>query len=806
MKQLNRPPLNRSLRVNFNRVIAWFIRPRRWVDTAVQALLVVTVFCVFVPLTPQMPSNSLDGSWLFAVNEAVAKGARFGTDLVFTYGPYAAAGTGNYHPGTDQLMLAGSAFLALCYSLGCWILMRGRPWPWVLFYSLAMAATLAFARDVLYLSMVLLMALATKRWVEAAPTERRSGPLAMVALLMSSFGLLPLVKGTFLAFGSAVCVVCVLYFLSIQKVRAAAICVVTPVISMPFFWLLAGQSVADLPAYLLSMLPIVSGYTEAMALPGRQSDFWNYLIAATALLLYLLIQKACAGRAKIFLLVLFALFLFIVFKSGFVRHDAHVFTAASGLLLAALLMACVVQTRWMIPLSGLMILSFVNILHGYTPVVDTLLRAGHSTYASAWNGLSKRTADAGWPRKDFDAAVLTIKKSAAIALLPGTTDIYSFDQSQLIASGNTWNQRPVLQSYSAYTPELAEINRQHLLGPKAPDNILFRLQAIDLRFPTLDDGPSWPVLLAAYQPVDRINETVYLRRRPATAAQVTLVDLQTATHALGSPVPVPQNSQPLFVEMDIQRGWFGKLVALLFKPSRLEIQLELERGERKTFRLIAGMAQSPFLLSPLVEDSTEFGLLFSGGAHLQGKRVKSFSVQPVDGPSWFWNDTYVVTFRQVQTPPALTDSAALRLFDTWVDDAGTRSVTATAPCQASVDVVNGAAPAAAQFAGSASLRVSGWLASQMEPAAVPDAVLLVLRDAAGVPRFAKTNRTPRPDVAAHFKQPALAQSGYTATLDVSALKGAYSLGLAFRTGDRVELCPNFNIAAVLGPAVAAGAK
>jgi len=59
----------------------------------------------FMPLQPSYPVASLDSSWQYALNEAVARQLVFGRDIVFTFGPLASVYTGMYLPQTDWIML-----------------------------------------------------------------------------------------------------------------------------------------------------------------------------------------------------------------------------------------------------------------------------------------------------------------------------------------------------------------------------------------------------------------------------------------------------------------------------------------------------------------------------------------------------------------------------------------------------------------------------------------------------------------------------------------------------------------------------
>ena len=88
----------------------------------------------------------------------------------------------------------------------------------------------------------------------------------------------------------------------------------------------------------------------------------------------------------------------------------------------------------------------------------------------------------------------------------------------LIASGSPWSPRPTIQSYVAYSEQLARINRDHLLGIRAPRNLAFKVEPLDDRMPALEDGASWSVILRNYRPVQFLNGFLILRHEVADTA------------------------------------------------------------------------------------------------------------------------------------------------------------------------------------------------------------------------------------------------------------------------------------------------
>jgi hypothetical protein len=268
-----------------------------------------------------------------------------------------------------------------------------------------------------------------------------------------------------------------------------------------------------------------------------------------------------------------------------------------------------------------------------------------------WRGIKNRFENRNWPKLEFDAAVNSLRVKASFPVFPGTTDIYSYNQSYLIASGNTWSPRPILQSYSVYTPELAEINRKHLLGNQAPDNIIFKVQTIDGRIPSIDDGASWPILMFNYRPTRMENDFLFLQKKANISDIEEPLKLTSEKHTFGERVNLPESNQPVFAQIEIKPTVLGRIASILFKPSQLQITMELKNGLKKQFPIIAGMAKSGFVLSPLIENTAEFGMLYGESGLLDKKQVKSFAIAPRNGKTMLWNNEYAVTFSQILNVP-----------------------------------------------------------------------------------------------------------------------------------------------------------
>ena len=94
-------------------------------------------------------------------------------------------------------------------------------------------------------------------------------------------------------------------------------------------------------------------------------------------------------------------------------------------------------------------------------------------------------------------------------------------------------------------------------GNNAPDNILFRVEPIDDRLPSLEDGPSWPLLISNYSIGGADSLFFYLKKTSVPVSVHTPIEIYSGWHALGSEVPVPVTNEGVIAEIDVPEGSFA---------------------------------------------------------------------------------------------------------------------------------------------------------------------------------------------------------------------------------------------------------
>jgi hypothetical protein len=673
----------------------------------------LTTLAIFIPLNPDMPDRGIDQSWIsamheargnleqvmplvkpdqswmVAMNEAVARHLRFGKQIIFTFGPYASIYTRFFHPATDHLAVFGGLLIGLSYVIALLYLARGRK-PYLLLILMLFLATFP-SLDALLLSYAFLLVVCALKFANSDAFNKDANlswwHALPIIVMFSALGLLPLIKGSLLLpVGISLAILYALLLYRFPFKQAIPLLLV-PVSATITFWIVAGQSLSDFPAFLRGTFLLTSGYTDAMSISwvGWPSMIgYGFVIAyvtVSALICLSLIRSTQLTVWSKWCVAFFcAPFLLIAFKHGFVRTD-HLSVAFNSLVIIILIIGFLYTDKYLIGSLLISIVLVVAVDFRQDPVlirevrekfgVGTVAGQGHrteilafiskraigtlsrityestcNTYTVAWEGIRSRLADSNGLQNRFIRAMAILGSEYPLPALKGSGDIYSYEQAVLLASNNAWNPRPILQSYTAYTPTLARLNEQHLRGTNAPDWVLIDLFAIDGRLPSLDDGMSWPALLENYTFVSFDGQFVFMLRNQVMQTTSTLSVICQEKHKTGLTVALPEVDGPLFAEVDLKPTLLGKLLITVFKPPQLNIRLNLTDGETRSYRVISNMMATGFILSPLVSNTKEFAYLAVGNRHfLDERRVKGISIAPSYGGSVLWSGIYTLTLK-----------------------------------------------------------------------------------------------------------------------------------------------------------------
>jgi hypothetical protein len=576
------------------------------------AAAVAIVLAAGTIVTVRIFTNMQTEYWMAVeLHEAFLRGSQFGSDVVFTYGPWALVTGGAFHPRTAGVMFLLRTAIAFIGLLVLW----------------QRVASSSLHRQVATAMVVLLTVVVWTCWsdtffhfvpllillegFERAGSDRKS---SLYYGLIAAGALLALAKFSMLAeVWLAVTAV------SLDEVRrrsppwsAIALAAGTAV-----FWLVAGQELTGFLPFLRNSAELAAGYGEAMS---RDNVYYTpltlrpFLVSAAIFTIVLAaIELKRKFGAAVLMLGGWVGLLLLLFKGAFVRADSlHIPPACGALLLFQVTYLTTRYRQWP-RISAILLIPIVISAQLVSVFFDeNIVKDSLSSYRASAHTIAGL---AGWPKLKNELTEVHDRAIAQSPVLqaPMKATLYPAPSGLIERRDFIEQSRPVFISYAVYTRRLEQLNARWL-ATTLPPNVLFTIDSIDQRYPSLEDGASWPVLLTRYAVSGRLGLHAILTRRVHSAAP-KLVRLARIDGRLAKRVTLPAQGRDLiFARLAIDLTLKGRLETLLYKPPPLRIRVGLDDGRTKSYRLIRGMADSEFLLSPLVADTTAFVSLLEGSA------------------------------------------------------------------------------------------------------------------------------------------------------------------------------------------------
>jgi hypothetical protein len=366
-----------------------------------------------------------------------------------------------------------------------------------------------------------------------------------------------------------------------------------------------GGPIEAVPDFIANSFRIAAAYSAQMSDAGPARDLYEAAVCVGVLAVFLVWASFRRRRyAAVGLLLCWALFALV--KSAFVRHDtSHAFlffaTVPAYFALLLVLPERPIE-RWTATAACLIVLAVA--IHGRvaqsSPQGFSLADCwpdgpGNLRAALHWADARRDARDAA--RRVTDALRMPASLLHQVSGRPA--DAYPWEMTLLFANGLPWCPRPIPQSYSAYTPELDELNARHYRAPAGPELVLYHSGAIDGEHPWFVDPLTLRELASRYDVAARSPLYLLLARR-SEPRPVEPVPVTTSTVRLGSRVPVPSDSEFLLAAaLEFRLTPAGRARDLLWKVYPPRIQLELADGSTREYRIVWRNAVNGLLISEL---------------------------------------------------------------------------------------------------------------------------------------------------------------------------------------------------------------
>jgi len=605
-------------------------RPPTWLLGAIVALLGWKV-----AMNP--PSVGLDSSWNGGLAMAVDDGLRWGSDVVFTYGPLGFInGQGLWYDdlGLLAFVYGASLYVGFCIAL-VWALRRAiGALPAVVIAYLIVTVLPLIEQSIVVAALIGMGALARERSERVVNALVIGGATFAAVEVLIKFSAGPVIAAFFLI---------ALIGLRARWWQVAGYLALLGA-GILLLWLVTGQSLGAIPGFLRNTYEIVSGFSAAM-IATTDVPAWQVTAAtaaAVAVAVGLVVASSRGGyrdaRARWAATGLMALAAFTVFKEGVVRTDAghlSLFFSTACILWISIPWARA-RRYWLV--AGIAVIVAIgwpvrptDQANNLDPIVNVRNAVDQARILLSESRRQELTA-AG---RDSMASIYRLEPATLAALRGRTVSIDPWEIGVAWAYRLDWEPLPVFQNYSAYTSRLDRINSEALSDPDGPERILrenvgvvypeFPTRTIDTRFPGWDPPEQARAALCHFRVVEATERWQVLARAPNRCGPSRHLRSVEASAGEQVEVPAPGRNEVVWARIDgVEVGGLERLMAFV---AHARTRHAIVNGER-SYRLIPGTATDGLML----RGSNGIG---GRGAFAQIPQAQTIAVTGVDGKVGF---------------------------------------------------------------------------------------------------------------------------------------------------------------------------
>lgn len=570
--------------------------------------------------------DPLDVSWAWMLGYGLQHHLQWGQSILFTYGPLGFLANPFFY--SDHMLWGMAALVRMIswvtFGLGFVLILSRLRSESKIFPRFALPVVIAWlvgaslvdlATQSAFVGILLLMlALGDKN-------KKISSISLLIAGILLAFG--SLIKSTSLIIAFFILCVYPLLWWYAQPQKQNIVRSLLPLLSYIFsfcaLWILAGQGIVHLPAYIQGTLSIVSGYTPAMSIHGKglQTAVALIILFLFVITTFMLLFKK--ERTRLAQCLILGVMVFWAWKEGFTRHDpgfsgGHAMAFFGTVLLVAVVDFVLLSDEFLgrtaINVAGIYLLALIFALPG-SSIFSINEIDNYKTFFSLISSKAHRETQqhvetsAIAHQFNLNPALVSAVKNHSVNIIPWSLMMVQGYHMHLIAS-------PIFQAYSVYTPYLDHLNAKQIYNDKSADKIIYTLASIDGRYPIFDEPATFRALLTCYRTEYAGDPYTVLSRNQCVKPKMTKVG-EPIKSGFNTWIVVPTGAS--YVASTMRTTLVGHLMDILYKPDQVHIYFKLSDGSIKgPYRFIYPVSGDGLFVKYFIQSQKEANRLFAGDA------------------------------------------------------------------------------------------------------------------------------------------------------------------------------------------------
>lgn len=620
----------------------------------------------------------LDGSWKIGLNMINVNNLQLGSDINFTYGPLYFLSDNTLVAINWNLYIMANILIVLLWILTFFL---------IIFFILEKLSfqnlkDKIISHIIIILSLyslfnirikltefiLLLIILLLFNIVEKNYTNRKmvSWSIAIGFLL----SVISLVKFYYFYVAFAIIAISIIIFAILKKHRVYISIIGSYLAFLILIWIITQKAILTLYQFIKNGLFLSMAFSEnqqfffedwqgSYIAEGRFILFYALFVFALWAFIFVLSIVKKERKILFFSIITFPI-IFMVYKQGFTRMDSFHSQEYFRFIIFLLIIAIIIISKkfWkIVPIFIILILIAIPFR-----TTDEILSVRYKLSSNFYE--IKRVVDRINPQrfevrkqseieglKDPETYYFVYYEDLIQRIKPtDTIDIIPFEVVVPYIYNLNWNPRPVFQSYTVYNKKLNEINANHFDSVTAPEKIIYRLAAIDGRYPLFDEPLVLKTLLKNYD-LSYINgaDFGFLEKREVFK-DYSILELNKNTFNFNEKISIPDERDGLvFCKINIDQNLFGRIKSFFYKGGYIWINIYLNNpeGEVIKYRMLRENANLGLYIGSYIKNMQDLKNVFDSNYSDLNKENKIKYIELSTNDNYSYGNTFNVEFDKI---------------------------------------------------------------------------------------------------------------------------------------------------------------